>query len=92
MTRQRTTVGKRNVQQQKLEKAQAKRQRREARRAAGPDPDVKPIAKTESELIEALAALQEDIESGRVSLQQFEERREEIRNQLQQLGEGTGDG
>lgn len=89
MTRPRTTAGKRNVQQHKLEKAQAKQQRRAARKEAGPETPGEPVSMSESELIGELATLHSDVESGRVSLQQFEDRREDIRRQLQQLDEGT---
>ncbi len=90
MTRPRTTVGKRNIQQQKYEKARAKQERRAARRAAPTDTDGVDVSMSESELIDELAKLHAAMESGRVSLQEFEERREEIRRQLQQLGEGNG--
>jgi hypothetical protein len=80
----RTTAGKRNLQQQKREKAQAKEARRAARRAAEPDASVLP-GDSEAELIEQLASLQRAAESGEVSDQEFDERRERIRKQLEQI-------
>jgi hypothetical protein len=89
MTRQRTTVGKRNIQQQKHEKARAKEERRAARRAASSEPGSVDVSMSESELIDELAKLHGAVESGHLSLQEFEERREDIRRQLQQLGDGS---
>src|SRR5579871_2879765 len=89
MTRPRTTAGKRNVQQQKHEKQVAKRERRAARRAAPPDENQVDVTMSEPELINELATLHAAVESGEISLRQFEERREDVRRQLQQLGEGN---
>ena len=75
MTRPRTTVGKRNIEQQKHEKARAKQERRAARRAAPPDAEGLDVSTSESELIDKLAKLHDAVDSGRVSLQEFEERR-----------------
>ena len=80
------TAGKRNVQQLKREKAQAKQARREARRAAPEDnPEASPVAATESELIEQLAALHGALEAGDLAPQAFEEQRERIRKGLEQI-------
>ena len=91
MTRSRITAGKRNVQQQKHEKAVAKRERRAARRTASPDTTGVDVTMSESELINELAKLHEAVESGRITLGQFEERREDVRSQLQRLSEGSSD-
>jgi len=91
MTRSRTTVGKRNVQQQKHEKAIAKKERRAARRAAPSGTRTVDVSMSESELIEEMARLHGAVESGRISLQEFEERREDVRTQLQQLGQERSD-
>jgi hypothetical protein len=91
MTRQRTTAGKRNVQQQKHEKALAKQERRAARRATPPDTGAVDVSMSESELIEEMAKLHGAVESGRMSLQEFDERREDVRKQLQQLGQERRD-
>ncbi|MGB7051219.1 MAG: hypothetical protein WBG41_06600 [Acidimicrobiales bacterium] len=85
MTRPRTTIGKRNVQQQKREKARAKEERRAARRAVEPDESTEPVDVSEAELIEELAALHGAVEAGRLSLEESEERREHIRKQLEQI-------
>ncbi len=87
MTRPRTTAGKRNVQQQKHEKALAKKERRAARRAAPPDTGAVDVSMSESELIDEMARLHGAVETGRISLHEFEERREDVRKQLQQLGQ-----
>ena len=84
------TAGKRNVQQLKREKAQAKQARREARRAAPEDnPEAPPVTATEAELIEQLAAIHTALESGDLAPQGFEEQRERIRKALEQI-ERTG--
>lgn len=90
MTRSRMTAGKRNVQQLKRERAQAKQARREARRAA-PEakPEETPLVVTEAELIEQLAAIHGALEAGDLSAQVFEEQRERIREALEQI-ERTG--
>jgi hypothetical protein len=84
------TAGKRNVQQLKREKAQAKQARREARRAAPVDgQEVTPVVATEAELIEQLAAIHSALEAGGLSPQAFEEQRERIGEALEQI-ERTG--
>jgi len=84
MSRARTTIGKRNVQQQKREKAQAKQERKAARRAESPETGPEPTA-SEQELIDALAGLHGAVENGAISHEEFEQRREQIRVQLEQL-------
>lgn len=84
MTKPRTTIGKRNIQQMKREKAQAKQERRTARREA-PEADVVPVEATEGELIEELAGLSRALEAGQLSPSEFESRRERIRAQLEQV-------
>jgi hypothetical protein len=81
----RPTAGKRNLQQQKREKAQAKVARKAARRAADPDANVVPVEGSEAELMEELARLHHAAEAGQVSAQEFEDRREHIRKQLEQI-------
>jgi hypothetical protein len=81
----RPTAGKRSVQQHKREKAQAKVARKASRRAAESDATPVPVEATEAELIEQLADLQRAAESREVSAQEFEERREQIRKQLEQI-------
>ena len=86
MSRPRMTAGKRNVQQLKREKAQAKQARRDARRAALEDnPAATPVAATEAELIDQLAAIHGALEAGELSPQAVEEQRERIRKALEQI-------
>lgn len=85
MTRPRTTVGKRNVQQQKREKAQAKQERRAARRLESTEPDTPGVDVTETELLDQLASLHAAVERTAMSPEEFEQRRELIRRQLEQL-------
>ncbi len=85
MTRSKTTAGKRQRQQQKQAKARTKVERREARHSLAAEPVVAPVGATESQLIEELAVLHRALESEEVSMQEFEERREVIRTQLEQL-------
>jgi hypothetical protein len=81
----RPTAGKRNLQQQKREKAQAKIARKAARRAVDPDEALVPVEGSEAELIQQLADLHHAAQAGEVSAQDFEERRENIRKQLEQI-------
>lgn len=84
MTRPRTTIGKRNVQQMKRERAQAKQERRAARREA-PDVSAVLVEDSESDLIEELAGLSKALEAGELSPSEFEERRERVRAKLEQV-------
>ncbi|MGH9918317.1 MAG: hypothetical protein ACRD6W_05545, partial [Nitrososphaerales archaeon] len=66
-----SSVGKRQRERQKLERAQAKAERKAARQATGPkEPDV-PSHRSESELIEELGALHRAVEAGEVSPEDF---------------------
>ena len=85
MSSRRQTAGKRDLQQQKLAKARAKVARKAARHAADPDATPVPVEATEAELIEQLAELHRASGAGEVSEQKFEERREHIRKQLEQI-------
>ncbi len=85
MTRPRTTSGKRQRQEQKRQKAQAKVERRVARQADSDEPAPEVTGASESELMEALADLHRALEAGDVPLNEFEDRREIIRTQLEQL-------
>ena len=84
MTKARTTIGKRNIQQMKREKAKAKQERRAARKAA-PETDAVPVEVSEGELIEELAGLAMSLESGELSPAEFELRRERVRAKLEQV-------
>ena len=85
MSRSRTTAGKLQRQQQKQAKARTKLERREARHLVGPESAAAPSEVSESQLLEELAVLHRALESEQVSLQEFEDRRERIRIQLEQL-------
>jgi hypothetical protein len=79
------TLGKRQVQAQKRAKAQAKTERREARHSGEPEPDGASSGMSEPEIMEELATLSRALEAGEISLQEFEERREHLRSQLERL-------
>ena len=85
MSKPRATAGKRNVEQHKREKAQAKQARKAARMAIDPGADSTPVLSTEAELIDELAGLHRAVESGVLSPQDFEDGRERIRQQLEQI-------
>jgi hypothetical protein len=85
VTRPRTTKGKRNVQQHKLEKRQAKQERKAARRLESSELDTATVDASEAELIDRLAALHAAVEAAAISQEEFESRRELIRLQLDQL-------
>lgn len=83
MARPRTTVGKLQRDQAKREKAQAKQEDRLARKAAGGDDDeyVEP-AEDQDALLAAFAKLHEDLADGRISMDDFELRQDEIRRRM----------
>lgn len=85
MTKPRTTAGKRNIQTQKREKAQAKQERKAARRAEDTEVPAAPLDVDEAGLIEELAQIHAALEAGDLSLVDFESRRDGIRQQLQQI-------
>lgn len=80
-----TSAGKRRREQEKLEKATAKAGRKAARRAmpAAPVGPLSPLS--ESELIEDLGALHRALEAGDISPENFEERRDRLHAQFEQL-------
>ena len=88
MTRPRTTKGKRNVQQHKLEKRQAKQERKAARRLEGAELDTTTVGASEAELIDELASIHRAVEMNTMSPEEFETRREQIRLQLEQIERG----
>jgi len=82
MARPRTTVGKLQRDQAKREKAKAKQEDRLARRqdrgdTAPPAPD-----EDQEALLEQFARLHEDLEDGRISLDEFESRQDDLRRRL----------
>lgn len=85
MSRSRPTAGKRQRQQQKREKAQIKVERRAARQAMEPESIETPVEASESQLIDELAGLHHSFEAGELEHDDFENRREQIRRQLEQV-------
>lgn len=85
MARSRSTLGKLQRDQAKRAKAKAKAEdrlaRREDRATAGPAP-ASP-AEDQSALLEQFARLHDDLADGRISLEEFELRQEELRARLQ---------
>ncbi|MGC8470932.1 MAG: hypothetical protein ACP5PM_01370 [Acidimicrobiales bacterium] len=82
MARPRTTVGKLQRDQAKREKAKAKQEDRLARRqergeTARPAPD-----EDQEALLEQFARLHEDLADGRISLDEFESRQDDLRRRL----------
>lgn len=86
MTRPKVTSGKRQRQEQKRSKARAKAERRSERHAVDADPSEATPTASESQLVAQLAELHRSLEEGTLELQEFEERREEIRTRLEGLG------
>ncbi len=85
MARPRTTVGKLQRDQAKREKAKAKQEDRLARRAERGDSDGVHRPGPEEDqgaLLEQFARLHEDLADGRISLDEFESRQDDLRRRL----------
>lgn len=85
MARSRTTVGKLQRDQAKREKAKAKAEDRAARRegrAQVSTPATSSGGENQEALLEQFARLHEDLADGRISLDEFEVRQEELRSRL----------
>jgi hypothetical protein len=84
MARPRTTVGKLQRDQAKREKARAKQEDRLARRAERADTDEPGPAPREDQeaLLAEFARLHEDLADGRISMDDFESRQEDLRRRL----------
>lgn len=80
-----SSVGKRQRERQKLERAQAKAERKAVRQAAGIEQAGGLSPRSESELIEDLGVLHRALEAGTISPEDFEERRERIQAQFERL-------
>lgn len=82
-----SSVGKRQHEQQKLERAQVKAQRKAVRRAAGAEnEDAAALSdRSERELIDDLRVLQLAFGNGEMSAEDFEDRRSRIQGQLERL-------
>ncbi len=86
MARARSTFGKLQRDQAKKERAKAKMDDRQARRedkaAAGDQAGPSAEEVDQTQLLEQFAALHEDLAEGRISLDDFEVRQEELRAKL----------
>jgi hypothetical protein len=85
MARPRTTVGKLQRDQAKREKAKAKQEDRLARRADRGDSSHGSHSAPEEDqeaLLEQFARLHEDLAEGRISLDEFESRQDDLRRRL----------
>lgn len=80
-----TSAAKRRREQDKLDKAKAKAGRKAARRATDAATAGPPSLLSEPELIEELGALHRAVEAGDLSPGDFEERRDRLQAQFQQL-------
>jgi hypothetical protein len=83
MARSRSTFGKMQREQEKRSRARAKQEKRFAKREDQPDDEAGPaIVEDQASVLEALAQLHEDFADGRISLDDFEERQEELRSSI----------
>jgi hypothetical protein len=84
VAKQRSTFGKLERARAKQARAKAKQERRVARGASeAAEPTVRaPRVEDESELLSKLAELQEAFDDGRMSLEDFEARRDDLRSRL----------
>lgn len=86
MARPRTTFGKLQRDQAKRAKAKAKQEDRLARRAdradADPDADDTAPAEDQEALLAQFARLHEDLADGRISIDEFEQRQDDLRQRL----------
>jgi hypothetical protein len=80
-----SSLGKRQREQQKLERARAKTERRAARQLSEAELIGEPSPRSEAELVEDLGALHRAFEAGDVSLEDLEARRDGIQAQLERL-------
>jgi hypothetical protein len=85
MARSRSTFGKLQRDQAKRAKAKAKQEDRLARREdrTTTDPAAHRPAEDQSALLEQFARLHDDLADGRISLEDFELRQEDLRSRLQ---------
>lgn len=85
MARSRSTLGKLQRDQAKRAKAKAKAEDRLARREDRTDAVPAPAgpAEDQSALLEQFARLHDDLADGRISLDEFEQRQEDLRARLQ---------
>jgi hypothetical protein len=87
MARSRSTFGKMQREQEKRSRARAKQEKRLARRDEDQDEDQPEegsvtTAEDQASILEALARLHEDLAEGRIPLEIFEARQEELRSSI----------
>jgi hypothetical protein len=82
-----SSVGKRQRERQKVERAQAKAERKAVRQAAGAHEEepTGPTGRSEAELIDDLRALQQAFGDGQLSAEDFQAQRDRIQEQLERL-------
>lgn len=80
-----SSVGKRQRERQKMEKARSKAERRAARLTTDEEPGESGAPRSEAELMEDLGALHRSFEAGEISPDDFEERRGQLQAQFEQL-------
>jgi hypothetical protein len=83
MAKSRSTFGKMQREQDKRSRAKAKQERREERKNMEPDEDAGPAVQVDQDkILLELAKIHEDLAEGRLSLEDFEVRQEELRELL----------
>ena len=83
MARSRSTFGKMQREQEKRSRARAKQEKRLAKRDEDePEEGAVTTAEDQASILDALAQLHEDLAEGRVSLEIFEAKQEELRNSI----------
>ena len=82
MANRRTTFGKLQRERDKKEKAVLKAERRAARQENKVDSTAQPAAGDQDALLTALAELHRQFEDGGMSIDEFEERREQLTSRL----------
>lgn len=80
-----SSAGKRQREAQKLDRAQAKAERRAARLTESPEEIALPPGRSEAAIIDDMAALHRATEAGEISPDEFAERLSALQAQLQQL-------
>ncbi len=83
MAKSRSTFGKMQREQEKRSRAKEKAERREERRNMEPEEPTEPAQQVDqSKVLLELAKIHEDLAEGRLSLEDFEVRQEELRELL----------
>ena len=83
MAKSRSTFGKMQREQEKRSRAKAKQETREERKNMEPEEDAGPTVQVDQgKILLELAKIHEDLAEGRLSLEDFEVRQEELRELL----------